>query len=213
VWLRPKFIRDCTYLDRQSLGVFIGILLGDANFNGRRGTRNIRISFKQSIINFPYMWQVFTMLSHYCSSVPRFECSKLGDKLHGRLVFETRHYPILNQLHDLFIINKVKVIKQDLFHYLTPLALAHWIMCDGVSNQYGLTLCTDGFTVQDVVRLINILIIRYDLNCKLHFYKNKPRIYISANSLTKLRELVGPHIIPFSSYNGCARKKGKRPVI
>lgn len=124
-----KFIRDCTYLDRQSLGVFIGILLGDANFNGRRGTRNIRISFKQSIINFPYMWQVFTMLSHYCPSVPRFECTKLGDKLHGRLVFETRHYPILNQLHDLFIINKVKVIKPDLFHYLTPLALAHWIMC------------------------------------------------------------------------------------
>jgi len=81
-------------------------------------------------------------------------------------------------------------------------------MCDGLSNQYGLTLCTDGFTVQDVVRLINILIIRYDLDCKLHFNNGKPRIYISAKSMEQLRELVRPYIIPFSSYK---LKKGKRP--
>jgi hypothetical protein len=35
-------------------------------------------------------------------------------KIHGRLVFETRSYPILNQLQDLFIVNGIKVIKPKL---------------------------------------------------------------------------------------------------
>ena len=74
-------------------------------------------------------------------------------------------------------------------------------MSDGVSNQYGLTLCTDGFTYQDVSRLINILILKFQLDCKMHIYSGKPRIYISAKSMNRLRVLVAPFFIPFSSYN------------
>ena len=29
--------------------------------------------------------------------------------------------------------------------------------------EYGLMLCTDSFTVQDIVRLMNVLIIRYNI--------------------------------------------------
>jgi len=125
------------------------------------------------------------------------------------LVFETRTYPVLNQLQQLFIQNGVKVIKPELYSYLTPIALAHWIMCDGVSNQYGLTLCTDAFTCQDVGRLINILIIRYNLDCRMHFNRGKPRIYISAKSMNKLRLIVDPYVIPFSAYK---LKKGNLPI-
>jgi len=50
-------------------------------------------------------------------------------------------------------------------------------MSDGVSQQYGLLICTDSFSVPDVIRLINILKIRYDLNCSIHYSKNLPRIY------------------------------------
>lgn len=123
------------------------------------------------------------------------------------MVLETRAYPILNRLENLFIINQIKIIKTDLFHYLTPTALAYWIMCDGVSNQYGITLCTDGFTNSDVGRLINILIIRYNLDCRMHFNAGKPRIYISAKSMDELRKLVKYDIIPFSYYK---LQKGRR---
>ena len=47
-------------------------------------------------------------------------------------------------------------------------------MSDGVSNQYGLTICTDCFTIKDVVILMNILKIRYDLNCSIHYLNKKP---------------------------------------
>lgn len=80
-------------------------------------------------------------------------------------------------------------------------------MSDGVSQQYGLLLCTDSFTVKEVVILINILIIKYDLDCSIHNHNGKPRIYIKANSMVKLRQLVNPYIIPFSTYK---LRKGKR---
>lgn len=83
-------------------------------------------------------------------------------------------------------------------------------MSDGTSNQYGLTICTDCFTIKDVVLFINIIKIRYDINCTINFCNNRPRIYIKANSMVKLREIISPHIINFSYYK---LQKGKRPIL
>lgn len=41
-------------------------------------------------------------------------------------------------------------------------------MSDGVSNKYGLRLCTDSFSLKEVVLLINILLIKFELNCSIH---------------------------------------------
>jgi LAGLIDADG DNA endonuclease family len=82
-------------------------------------------------------------------------------------------------------------------------------MSDGVSNQYGLTLCTDSFTVKDTITLINILKLRFNLDCSLHYYSKckYPRIYIKASSMNQLRLIVERHIIPFSQYK---LHKGRR---
>jgi hypothetical protein len=71
----------------------------------------------------------------------------------------------------------------------------------------GLTICTDNYTLNGVVRLINILKIRYDLDCTIHYSRGLPRIYIKANSMDKLRQIITPHIISFSAYK---LQKGKR---
>ena len=148
-------------------------------------------------------------MTHYYASLPRFEFAKVKGKVYGQLILETRSYPVLNKLYDLFIVNGVKGIKIELFDFLTPRALAFLrrIMSDGVSNQYGLTICTDSYTIKEVVILINILKIRYDLNCSIHYLNNRPRLYIKADSMNKLRLLVKPYIIPFSQYK---LYKGKR---
>lgn len=202
-----KYIRDITYLNTNSLDVIIGLILGDAYLRKGGKNTNVRLGFKQSIINFPFMWKVYTELCHYCSSLPRFEVATINKKKYGQLVLETRSYPIFNQIYKLFIIEGVKVISSELFFYLSPKALAYWIMSDGVSSQYGLTICTDCFSVKEVVLLINILKIRYDLNCTIHYCNKKPRIYIKAESMHNLRNLVTPHMISFSMYK---LKKGQR---
>ena len=118
-----KFIRDLTYLNTRSLAVLVGILLGDAylKLGGRRhsNNNNVRIAFKQSIINFPFMWAVFTELSHFCSSIPRFDKAYLKStgKTYGQLILETRTYPIMNVLYTLFIQDGKKVIKEELYFF------------------------------------------------------------------------------------------------
>lgn len=47
-------------------------------------------------------------------------------------------------------------------------------MGDGSRKNKGLLLCTDSFTIQEVVLLMNILIIKYNLKCTLH--KSPPEI-------------------------------------
>jgi hypothetical protein len=66
-------------------------------------------------------------------------------------------------------------------------------MGDGAMKNNGITLCTDGFTLQDVVLLINILILKFDIQPTLHKEKGNFRIYINHNSLLKLYPYIKPH--------------------
>jgi len=115
--------------------------------------------------------------------------------VHWGLFFRTRSLPCFNEFYSLFYINKVKIIPEDIYNLLSPVALAHLIMGDGSSREFGLEICTDCYSVKDVVRLMNVLIIRYNLECTLHYHRpTQPRIYIRQRSMPLLRELVRPHM-------------------
>lgn len=114
----------------------------------------------------------------------------------------TRVLPCFSELRSLFYVDGVKVVPINIFELLTPIALAHLIMGDGVSyKDKGITICTDSFSIVDVVRLINVLIIRYNLNCTIHTPRaGQYRIYISKNCLESLQEIVLPYMIPSMLY-------------
>lgn len=83
-------------------------------------------------------------------------------------------------------------------------------MSDGARYGKGMVLCTDGFTVVEVVRLMNVLIYRYEINCSLIYSAVLPRIYIGrADNMDKLRSIVVPYMIPFSMYKLSGKVKGK----
>ena len=102
-----KFLRDITYIPSCLIGVFIGLLLGDANINttGKKG--NPRVAFKQSIINFPafnqkggkslrhfpFFWMTFWLLSHYCSSLPYLDHTTIKGIKYFSVRLDTRKYP------------------------------------------------------------------------------------------------------------------------
>lgn len=110
--------------------------------------------------------------------------------------------PCFTELYPLFYINNIKIVPEDIYNILTPVALAHLIMGDGGFKSKGIYICTDSYTIQDTVRLMNVLIIRYDFKCTLHKASNKHgyRIYISRNSLYKVEKLVKPYFIPSMYY-------------
>lgn len=74
------------------------------------------------------------------------------------------------------------------------------IMGDGAVRNEGVLICTDNFTVKEVVVLINIFIIKFGLDCTIHYDNDYPRIYISKKSMSTLRNLVEPFFIPSMLY-------------
>lgn len=141
---------------------------------------------------------MFFSLSHLCSSYPNVRNrTQLGKQIIG-LEFFTRAMPCLTKLHSLFYPNGVKIIPNNIYELLTPIALAHLIMGDGSVARQGLILCTNSYSLEDIVRLMNVLMIRYSLECTIHI-KRRPNqkiehlIYIKERSMPHLRTIVAPY--------------------
>lgn len=67
----------------------------------------------------------------------------------------------------------------------------------------GVTLCTDNFSIGEILLLKSILEDKYNLQCTIHNKnpeKGYYRIYISGKSLPALRELVGELMHPSMVY-------------
>jgi hypothetical protein len=156
------------------------------------------LGFSQSAANSIYVWYEFSILSHYCSSYPIYRTRKYLGKLNYSLQFKTRSMPCITELRNLFYpeLSNTKAIPVNIYDLLTPAALAHLIMGDGSVQRHGLIICTDSYSVQDVVRLMNVLIIRYRLECTLRYHTpTQPRIYIRQRSMPLIRTIVGPTCI------------------
>jgi hypothetical protein len=104
--------------------------------------------------------------------------------------------PCFTELYDIFYVNGVKVIPKNIYEFLTPVAFAHLILGDGGFKSKGIYLCTDSYAIKDVVRLMNVLIIRYGLKCTLHKARHGKGyiIDISINSVGKVTEIVLPYL-------------------
>ena len=186
--------------------VLVGILLSDGwsiySYSTRKGgvdnsRLNARIGFKQSLDKFEYFYSVFEIFAHYCVSMPYLTIGKRKEFINKSTTFQTRALSCFTKYHNLFYVDGKKTIPsfEILYYLLDPIALAHWVAGDGSKNKKGLTLCTDSYSLKEVIILINVLIIRYKFICTLRVVRdNQYRIYISEKSLTSLQKIVMPHI-------------------
>ena len=84
-----------------------------------------------------------------------------------------------------------KIVPNNIYNLLTPLVLAHWVKGGSLKLQgRGIILHTDRLNLIGVVKLINVLIIKYRLNCNLLIENNKPKIYIFRSSLNNLITII-----------------------
>jgi LAGLIDADG DNA endonuclease family/Cytochrome c oxidase subunit III len=184
--------------------VIVGLLLSDGWLTyASANNKNARLGFEQSYSRSDYVWFVFHALSHYCSSFPVLKisgCFAGGNPKFSSLKFTTRSLPCFSDLHNLFYSNKTKIIPHNIYDLLTPVALAHTTMGDGTIASNGLRICTDSFSAPEVVILMNVLMIKYRLDCTLFMDRGRPRIYISAKSIKLLESIVKPYTIPSMYY-------------
>lgn len=193
--------RNMIVIPAYQYSVIVGLLLSDGWLIRASATSiSPRLGLAQSLDRFKYVWFVFNILSHYCENYPIIRERKRVDRVLWCVDMVTRSLPCFAELYSLFYVNKVKVVPENIYNLLTPIALAHLIMGDGGFKSKGIFICTDSYSIQDVVRIINVLIIRYDLKCTLHKSNENYRIYISRNSVHKVVRIVKPHLIPSMYY-------------
>jgi len=122
----------------QIQSIMVELILSDVwvIFDTTR-SKNALLGFKQSVSHSSYLWFRFNLLSHYCSSYPILVTGVRQGVENLSLQFKTRSISMpITELYYLNYPNKVKIIPDNIYDLLTPIALSHWIMGDGVRVSY-----------------------------------------------------------------------------
>ena len=126
----------------------------------------------------------------------------------GKLVhycrFRSFTYSSFYWIYEGFYKKGKKVIPCWIEQYLSPIALAIWIMDDGAwIKDRGIKLCTNSFSLCDIKFLVNILETKYGLK-KVAIYSagslNQYYIYIPKSNFPALIPIILPHIHPMFLY-------------
>ncbi len=192
--------------NQDILSIIFGSLLGDAYGEKRSESGGTRISFYQESTHLSYILWLHLYLSQrgYCSlSIPKIY-TRLGKKGKVRKVcrIHTWTFTSFNWIHELWYENRIKKIPFNISEFLTPLALAVWIMDDGAKVSKGLKLCTNSYSYSDCILLSNVLHKNFSLKSSINSagVPNQYNIYIWKESMPLLREIVLPYIIPEMKY-------------
>lgn len=166
-----------------------------------------RLFLKQSVKNASYLFYTFFLLNHYCRSYPYI--AKRGRFI--AIAFVTRALTCFTELFHSFYEGGKKCVPFDIYNMLTIQGLSHWICGDGsYVKRGGIYLQTQRFTVIEVVRLINVLILKFDCKCTIHYQEGKPVIYISSRSVRKLRSELLKHMPESMHYKVTGSKSSSR---
>lgn len=71
---------------------------------------------------------------------------------------------------------------------------------DGCWANSGVRIATNCFEKEEVKLLANMLTILYNLNCTIQTIEGKYSIYITKESIPKLRDILSPYIHPSMRY-------------
>jgi ubiquinol-cytochrome c reductase cytochrome b subunit len=180
------------------LSILIGSLLGDA-FAEKHGN-GTRIAFYQEDSHSAYLLWFHHYIAQlgYCNGTRPKLTKRLGLKGKVRTVirFKTFTYSSFNWIREGFYTNNIKRVPEFIEIYLTPIALAVWIMDDGAKVSSGLKLATNSFSFSDTEKLATILRKKYSL--KTSVIKtgrlNQYNIYIGKSSIELLFNIVKPYL-------------------
>ena len=200
-----KQVSQMIELPSDKLSIIVGLILSDGWLRiGNKGSLNTYLGFKQYLARADYVLFVFFILSHYCKGVPRFTSGIRANNRYFGISFETRSLLCFTGLYKMFYKNNIKGIPDNIYDLLTPLDNGRRLGTCFATQ--GLILCTDSYSVPEVVKLMNVLNIKYKLSCTLQFHvtrserENHPRIYIRQSFMSDLIKIVSNYFIPSMLY-------------
>lgn len=184
--------------NKNILSIIFGSLLGHGYVELR--SKGTRICFYQEDSHLSYLLWLHKLIADlgYCNpNIPKIN-TRLGKKGVVRKVirFKTWTYSSFNWIHNIWYTNNIKHVPLNINEYLTPLALAIWIMDDGSKLGYGLKLCTNSFSYLDCILLVKTLYLKFNIKASIQSAEvnNQFIIYIWKESMPLLCEIVLPYV-------------------
>jgi hypothetical protein len=205
--------KNLGFLHDDLVSVVLGSLLGHAYAEKR--PLATRIQFKHESGNMEHLIHTWQILKEegYCSGLyPKIQ-ERLGHNGKKRFVcrFKTFTHYSFNWFYDTFYHNvngvNIKKVPIAIEEFLSPIALAFWIMDNGTKHGEGLRISANSFTKEDVLRLCHALKKKYDIESTpvisgygKHSGLVKYALYIKVNSMDKLRLIVKPFFLKSMLY-------------
>ena len=220
-----KWIFSSTVLSKQELSKWVipskvweiitGELLGDGLI--RYGPiknpfikGRIEFTFSANILHYVFYLK-YDVLASICSpSEPTaWPNPNIKGKEPTQYWFSTKRLSAISNLHQLWYKEMdgkfIKILPLNIEELLTPVGLAHWIMGDGYFAEGNVKICTDNFTKDEVLKLVNVLYVKFGIKASANKRTNpdgkvKWRVRISKLSMNKLISLISPYFIPEMLY-------------
>nr|NP_689381.1 putative intron-encoded protein [Chaetosphaeridium globosum]AAM96637.1 putative intron-encoded protein [Chaetosphaeridium globosum] len=178
--------------------LIFGSLLGDSYAEKRNGSTRMILQQEESNVSYLMWFHNYLAVRGYCSlKKPKLE-TRIGKNNKVRFFYRIRTYSFasFNWIYDAFYADKIKKVPKELDKYLTPLALAVWIMDDGTPCTFGLKIYTKTFKEEDVLFLCDVLNKKYNLLARFYRDKHQFVIYIPKTSMARLSSLVSIYMPP-----------------
>ena len=107
----------------------------------------------------------------------KFDFRANKNKLYSAIKFQTLSLSCFNIYRELFYnLKGTKILPVNIEQLITPKGLAYWFMDDGYKSGKGLYICTESFSLNENIILINILKNKFNLECNYHKVTNGYRI-------------------------------------
>nr|QVG61583.1 hypothetical protein [Rhizoctonia sp.] len=117
-------------------------------------------------------------------------------KVYSQMRFATLAFPCFNVFHDMFYEGNLKIIPLNIASFLTPRALAFWVMDDGGKGSYNETILhTNSYRLEEVKLLQKVLMDNFSIETRLiQKRENQWLICIPVKQQPVLRSIVTPYM-------------------
>jgi len=115
-------------------------------------------------------------------------------------------HPEIKQFANMFYLpNRIKIVPNNLDIFMTPLALAVWIMDDGnLKNKVNMRICTMQFSYDDHLELQSLLKRCFDIRSKIMEFKYKGKKYnqlvLNKRNTQILSDVIRPYVVDCMKY-------------